>query len=263
MIEDDKELEEIAAKMSQNGPNLPETSEVNNLISKEDFEQNKLTVVDETKTIETFKETALANITSRVQKGETNLEEGLKEFVEAVATVNALKDPEVSKTLTANAAKSLKSHSRAGNYKDETTKIERRTTRNEAFYKAFRPILEFDLSHLVGKKRKKIVTKDPATGKKTITYETLPEEPKKTYEDRSYGMALMMLMIALFIIPYCVANVILAVFNAINALFECFTKFGRTAFLLCTSIAGIAIIGLVLYVILLIIQAAFGVQIFA
>lgn len=217
----------------------------------------------ESESIEMFKNSALANITDKVTNHEIDIDDGLKQFVNAVAIINAVKDPEVNKTLTKNAAKSLKSHSIAGNYKDETNKLEKRTARNEAFYKAFRPILEFDLSHLIGKKRKKIVTKDPATGKKTTTYEDVVEEPKKSYSDRSYGLCLMMIMITLFIVPYCVANVILAVFNAINALFECFTKFGRTAFYLCTSIAGIAIIGIIIYVILLIIQAAFGVKIFA
>ena len=119
------------------------------------------------------------------------------------------------------------------------------------------------MSHLIGKKRKRIVEKDPQTRKKTVRYEDVPEEAKKTYEDRSYGLILMMTMLVLFFVPYCLANILLAVGRLINSLFECFNQFGRTAFWFCTSIAGITIVGLVVYVLLLIIEAAFGIKIFA
>ena len=114
----------------------------------------------------------------------------------------------------------------------------------------------------MGKNERELLKKTLKQKKKTIRYEEIPEEPKKTYEDRSYGLCLMMIMLILFFVPYCVANVLLALGRLVNALFECFNQFGRTAFWFCTSIAGIAIVGLVLYVILLIIEAAFGVHIF-
>ena len=72
----------------------------------------------------------------------------------AVAIVKAVEDPKLNDQLIKNAADSLKSYTKANTYKDNQKKIERRTKRNEAFYKAFRPILEFDLSHLIGKKKK-------------------------------------------------------------------------------------------------------------
>lgn len=269
MVENDKELDEyIFIKNAQNtsdetSADESETTETTDNNVDKSVEESSLPVItDEAKSIELFRTSAIGNITSQVQEGKLDVDDALKQFVNATAIINAVKDPVLNQELTKNAGKSLKSHSRSINYKDEANAINKRTARNEAFYKAFRPILEFDLSHLVGTRRKKIVTKDPATGKKTVSYEDLPEKEQKTYADRSYGLFMMIVMLALLIVPYCAVNVILALFNALNAIFECFTKFGRTAFYLSTSIAAIAIIGLVIYVILLVIQAAFGVQIF-
>lgn len=214
-------------------------------------------------TVSNFKNQTLMQIQQDFSQGKVDADEGIKQVVNVLTIVEATADDKLRKSLQKDASKSMKSYMKGIAYKDEEKKLEHRQKRNETFYKAFRPILEFDLSHLIGKKKKKIVERDPQTGKKIVRYEELPEEPKKTYADRSYGLVLMMTMIALFIIPYCIANIILAMGRMINAMFECFAQFGKTAFWLCTSIAGIAIIGLVIWVLLLIIEAAFGVKIFA
>lgn len=213
-------------------------------------------------TLSTLKNETLNKIQKDFIEGKVDADEGVKQLVNVLTIVNATEDEKLRNSLQKEASKSLKDYMRGLKYKDQEKKISHRQKRNEAFYKAFRPILEFDLSHLIGKKRKRIVEKDPQTRKKTVRYEEIPEEPKKTYEDRSYGLCLMMTMLILFFVPYCVANVLLALGRLVNALFECFNQFGRTAFWFCTSIAAIAIVGLVLYVILLIIEAAFGVHIF-
>ncbi|MGN1200844.1 MAG: hypothetical protein ACI4R8_01080 [Candidatus Caccovivens sp.] len=217
----------------------------------------------DSKAISNFKNRTIMQIQSDFSSGKIDADEGMKQIVNAVAIVEATTDPELRKTLKKNAAKSLRSYTKSITYKDDEKKIDRRQKRNEAFYKAFRPILEFDLSHLIGKKKRRKVTKDPATGKKTVSYEEIPEEPKKNYGDRSYGLILMLVMISLFVVPYCVANIILAIGRLVNSMFECFAQFGRTAFYICTSVGGIAIIGLVVYIVLLIIQSLFGVKIFA
>lgn len=216
----------------------------------------------EDKTVSNFKNQTLMQIQKDFVSGNINADDGMKQIVNVLTIVEATADPKLRKELQKDASKSLKSYMRGITYKDEETKIEHKQKRNEAFYKAFRPILEFDLSHLIGKKKKRIVERDKMTGKKEVRYEDIAEEPKKTYSDRSYGLALMFTMITLFIVPYCVANIVLAVGRAINAMFECFAQFGRTAFYLCTTIAGMAIVGLVVYVVLLIIQNVFGVHIF-
>lgn len=213
-------------------------------------------------TVAGFKNQTLKQIQDDFKTGKLNADDGMKQIVNVLTIVDATSDPKLRNDLKKDASKSLKSYMRSITYKDEENKIEHRHKRNEAFYKAFRPVLEFDLSHLIGKKKKRIVERDKVTGKKIVKYEDITEEPKKTYSDRSYGLVLMFVMIGLFIVPYCVANIVLAVGRAINAMFECFAQFGRTAFYLCTSIAGMAIVGVVIYVILLIVQSAFGVQIF-
>lgn len=214
-------------------------------------------------TVSAFKNQTLMQIQQDFSNGKVDADEGIKQVVNVLTIVEATGNPKLRKSLEKDASKSMKSYMKGISYKDEEKKLDHRQKRNEAFYKAFRPILEFDLSHLIGKKRKRIVERDPQTRKKTVRYEDIPEEPKKTYADRSYGLMLMMTMIALFIIPYCIANVVLALGRLVNAMFECFNQFGRTAFWFCTSIAGMAIIGMVVYVLLLIIELAFGVKIFA
>lgn len=214
------------------------------------------------KAMSTFKNTTLKDIQSKFSNGQIDADEGMKQIVNVASIVEATNDPKLKKTLIKNASKSLKSYTLGITYKDDQKKLEHRQQRNEAFYKAFRPILEFDLSHLIGKKRKRIVTKDPQTGRKTVEYKDIEEDKPKSYQDRSYGLSLMMVMIALFIVPYCIANIVLAVGRMINAMFECFAQFGRTAFWICTSIGGIAIVGIFVYVVLLIVQSLFGVHIF-
>ena len=214
-------------------------------------------------TISNFQNQTLMQIQDDFKTGKVSADDGMKQIVNVLTIIEATADPELRKELRKEASNQMKSYMKGISYKDEENKIAYRQKRNEAFYKAFRPILEFDLSHLIGKKKKKVVTKDNVTGKKIVSYEAIPDEPVKTYADRSYGLMLMFVMILLFIVPYCVANIVLAIGRMINAMFECFAQFGNTAFWLCTSIAGIAIIMLIIYVIILVIQAAFGVQILA
>ena len=262
--EQTKSLEDIQKEIEK----ITEENSVENPIIENSLNQHSLMTFDKTEksentAITTFRDETLNKIQNDFLAGKMDADEGSKQLVNVLSIINATKDEKLRNSLQKEASKSLKSYMKGIKYKDEEKKIAHRQKRNEAFYKAFRPVLEFDLSHLIGKKRKRIVERDPQTRKKTVRYEDLPEEPKKTYEDRSYGLCLMMTMLILFFVPYCLANILLALGRLINAMFECFNQFGRTAFWFCTSIAGMAIIGLVIYVILLIIEAAFGVKIFA
>lgn len=263
-----KSLEDIQKEIEKISSLKTEETSTESSIIETNLSQSSLMALDKTEksentAITTFRDETLNKIQNDFLAGKVDADEGSKQLVNVLSIINATKDEKLRNSLQKEASKSLKSYMKGIKYKDEEKKIAHRQKRNEAFYKAFRTILEFDLSHLIGKKRKRIVERDPQTRKKTIRYEDIPEEPKKTYEDRSYGLCLMMTMLVLFFIPYCVANILLALGRLINAMFECFNQFGRTAFWFCTSIAGMAIIGLVTYVILLIIEAAFGVKIFA
>lgn len=129
--------------------------------------------------------------------------------------------------------------------KNQTLTLTEKQKRAEAFYIAYRPILEFDFSHLIKKDKAK----------------NNDEEKLKKYEDRSYGIPLMVLMLCLFTFPFCIISIVLAIFNGINALFEAIATFGKIAKTIVLSICFIAITLLVVYCILLGIDALFGTNI--
>ena len=66
----------------------------------------------------------------------------------------------------------------------------------------------------------------------------------------------------IFVIIILPITIVLSIFNAINQIFMQISNFGKTALIFCSSMAGVTIIGLVVYVILLIIESSFGVKIF-
>lgn len=109
----------------------------------------------------------------------------------------------------------------------------------EAFYISFRPILEFDFSALIHKELKE-------------------EKIQKTYKDRSYGIPLMCLMLFLFVVPYCLFSIVLALCNGINAVFEAIATFGKVARVIATSIFCLLLMALIIYCVMLGIDALFG-----
>ena len=129
----------------------------------------------------------------------------------------------------------------------KTKTIEEKQKRAEAFYKSVRPILEFDFSNLIKKKQKK-------------EDDNIESKPK-TYEDRSYGIPLMCLMLFLLTVPYCIITIILAVFNGINAIFEAIATFSKIARYIALSIFIVALGVLVVYCSLMGIDALFGTHI--
>lgn len=114
----------------------------------------------------------------------------------------------------------------------------------EAFYTSFRPILEFDFSNLIKTKKDKT-----------------EEEKPKTYKDRSYGIPLMCLMLLLFIVPYCVISIVLAILNGINSIFEAIATFGKIARGVALTIFIFIIGCLLIYSAMLGIDALFGTNI--
>jgi hypothetical protein len=114
--------------------------------------------------------------------------------------------------------------------------------RAEAFYVSFRPILEFDFSHLINKKEKSNNT-------------------PKEYKDRSYGLPLMCLMLALLVIPYCIFSIGLALLNGINAIFEQIATFSKVARIIAMTLFTFALMILIVYCAILGIDALFGTNI--
>lgn len=132
--------------------------------------------------------------------------------------------------------------------KSQTQTLTEKQKQAEAFYISFRPILEFDFGNLV---RKEETKKDNSK----------EEKPPKTYEDRSYGIPLMVIMLSLLLLPYCFVTIILSVFNGINAVFMAISTFTKIAKVIVLSLFIIAIVLLVVYFAMMGIDALFGTNI--
>jgi hypothetical protein len=158
--------------------------------------------------------------------------------------------------------------------KQEADRLAAKQKKAEAFYVSYRPILEFDLDHLLVRssgnrvKYKKVyneekgkMVKVPITEPTTEENQPVETKPKHTYEERSYGIALMIMMLCVLTIPYFAATVVLACFNMVNYIFVAISKFSKPALYICSAIAGITLLGIFIYVVLLCIQGMFNVQI--
>ena len=121
--------------------------------------------------------------------------------------------------------------------------IDAKQKKAEAFYKSVRPILEFDFSNL-------------------IRDDKYLSRPQKNYEDRSYGIFLMVCMLVVLTVPYFLISFLLAIFNGINAVFCQIATFGKIAKIISLSILIIGLSALALYCALLGIESLFHVQIF-
>lgn len=127
--------------------------------------------------------------------------------------------------------------------KGKTKTIEEKKRKAEAFYSAFRPILEYDFSNLIKKDDEK------------------EYRPSKTYEDRSYGIFMMIGMLLFLTVPYFIISFVLALFNGINAILEEINTFGKIAKYVVLSIVIIFFSGLIVYCSLLGIDYLFGTSI--
>lgn len=188
--------------------------------------------------------------TSLVEKGEPNfdglqndylkrqVDEGKSiseiatDFLKAKSTSDIIKNEDgkydhLHNELAKEQKETLKESFKQDRVKQEAETLTAKQQKAEAFYVSFRPILEFDFSHLIHKPK-------------------VDCEPK-TYKDRSYGIPLMVLMLTLFVVPYCGVSIILALLNGINAIFEAIATFGKVARTIATSIFILILLALVIY----------------
>lgn len=169
------------------------------------------------------------------------------DFVKAGVTSEIIKDEDgkygkFHEELAEERKETIKESFKQDRVKKQAETLTAKQQKAEAFYVSFRPILEFDFSPLIHKKEKE-------------------DKVEKTYKDRSYGIPLMCLMLFLFIVPYCVFSIVLALFNGINAIFEAIATFGKIARVIATSIFIILIACLSIYFLMLGIDAIFGTSI--
>lgn len=225
MSEIEREINERASAMvkSQKGENLPSSEKPVNLDSLQS-DYLKKQVNDGKSLTDITSDFAKAKVTSDIIKNEDG------EY------------DELHKELAEEQKETLKESFKQDRVTKQADTIKAKQKKAEAFYVSFRPILEFDFSHLIHKEQDKEV------------------QPKQ-YQDRSYGIPLMVLMLLLFVVPYCGVSIILALLNGLNAIFEAIATFGKIARVMATSIFVIILLALIVYCALLGIDALFGTNI--
>jgi hypothetical protein len=187
----------------------------------------------------------------QVAQGKT-LNEISTDFTKALITDGILNDesPEAErfrKELAEQQKETLKESFRQDTYSEQTKTIDEKQKKAEAFYKSFRPILEFDFDNLIKRKETKVKDEDV--------------RPQKTYADRSYGIPLMVLMLILLTLPYCCVSILLALFNGVNAILEEINTFGKVARYIVLSVVVIIFAILIIYIALCGIERLFNVDI--
>ena len=247
---------------------------IDEMLEQETKAPSEIIQKDADKAVVNYQKDGIDIIKDKVAKGEMDIDEAGKQLANLMITSEAMQNTEDNQKfigkfketkqdeLLASAQKSLA--------KEEADKILAQQEKNEAFYISYRAILEFDLEYMLHKKPKQEFKKvwDPKLGKKVkVPVEKDEQEeveeprPKHTYEERSYGIPLMIMMLCVLTVPYFACVLVLAIFNAINYIFEAISRFSKPALIICTGIAGVTMVGLFIYVVILCIQAAFNVQI--
>lgn len=211
-------------------------------------EKKELEVVENKKTsLDDLNEEYLKN---QVQQGKS-VSEIATDFAKAKTTSEIIKNEngeynKLHKEFAKEQKDTLREGFKQDKLKSQTRTLTEKQKKAEAFYIAFRPVLEFDFGNLIKKDKPKDIVE---------------EKPPKKYEDRSYGISLMILMLCLFVVPYCMVSFLLAIFNGLNAIFEAISTFGKIAKTIVLSLFIIAISLLVVYCALMGIDALFGTNI--
>lgn len=250
--------------------------------AKEKKEETVTVVEPEKKntTIDRYVDAATEQIKQKMMENtkEIDFKEGSKSIAHMMTTAAALdgsdsENAEFLKRIKEEKQKELEQSFLSERFKEEAAKYVAKQKKAEAFYTNFRPILEFDFSPLIPKKGKTKLWGDRIKYDKKGNVISKPaEEPqesvetqasKPTYNDRSYGKPLMILMLILLTIPYCLITVILAIGNGINAIFNGIARFGKPALIICGSIVGIVICLVAIYCIMMGVDALFGTSILA
>lgn len=206
-----------------------------------------------------------------------NYNEGSKQIAHALATAAAMDSSDSTNEPFLSDIKKqkqdeLKQSFLGEKFKEEAKKYAAKQKKAEAFYTNVRPILEFDFSPLIPKSAKtKLFKARPRRDKRgNILQDQCVEDvktfeekvdSKPTYQDRSYGIPLMILMLCLLTIPYCAITIILAIGNGINAIFNGIARFGKPALIICGTLVGAVICILAVYCMLRGVDILFGTNI--
>ena len=159
-----------------------------------------LAVPDVPKEVSAFTDIATARMQEDFVSGKRDVNETGKEIVHALTLEKSVEETRENRDFLADIKKTkqdeLKLNFENKVLEEERKKLEAKQNKAEAFYKSFRPILEFDFSNL-RKVQKKRVIKDGEKAddmrrfrRKDGTEYVYEREQPKTYADRSYGKKL-------------------------------------------------------------------------
>lgn len=257
LIKNAKENIEKESKINSNNANEPyvESLKENEKIESEGLENKQQDSIKSKELMVNKSETTLSTndlqslqqefLKKQIDSGKT-LNEITNDFAHAVTTNEIFSNDTkenlaFKKELKQEKKESIKETFVQEKVSNQTKTIGEKQRKAEAFYKSFRPILEFDFSNLI-----KVNKED-----KSI----------KEYSDRSYGIVLMCLMLFLYTPLYCVVSLVLALFNSVNAIFAAISNFGKIAKSICYTIFIIIILVLAVYLSLLGIEKLFNINI--
>lgn len=202
------------------------------------MEENKIVKVEMNENAQAIARAAI----ERLKTGEIALAEASKQMAHAAVTAKIF-DPENKKFISkvsGEKEEELKQDFQGKRILAEAEKLKAKATKAEAFYINWRPVLEFDFSHLLRNK-----------------------EPKQIeYKERAYGIPLMVLMLVLLTPIYCLVTIILSVINGINAICA---RIGETVKIARIITYGVLLIFIAFCLVLLvtyIAQSYFSIQIF-
>lgn len=223
-----------------------ENLKVNNELSKiEETSENNLPAnISSKNTLQSLQE---EYINTRIKNG-ASLNEITSDFAKATTTTDIMNDDsdegeKYREDLKKEQKKILKESFKQDKIKGENETLQEKQKKAETFYTAFRPILEFDFDNLIKRKDSK------------------DEKPKKNYQDRSYGITLMVFMLILLTPFYCAVTIILASLNGLNSILEQINTFGKVARYIALSILIIFFVILIIYGSILGIENLFNVDI--
>jgi len=215
--------------------------------AKEQKEKKEIAPLVEDKSMREVSENVIKDIEKNVAERKISYSDASKDIANALMTGKSFDETDDTNKKFIDKAKSEKQRELTQDFvarriKAEAEKIASTNTKAEAFYKHWRPILEFDLSNLINIKNKE-------------------EKERKTYSDRAYGIPLMVIMLMLLTIPYCLFVIILSAFNGINAIFEALNQFGKIARGICITLLIIGVVILIFYIVLGVLENNFNITI--
>ena len=222
-----------------------------------------------------LKEVGLKQLQENFERGDKDINEIGKQVVHLMSTSDLINNNDEGNQKFKKKFQDLKKEELIESAKknvlyEEMEKVKIKQRKAEAFYVSYRPILEFDLNHLLVKnsskkiKYKRVFNKETGRKEKVIVSEEERELPQKnvhSYEERSYGIPLMVMMLLLLTIPYFLCTIVLSIFNVINYIFVAISRFSKPALIICSVLSLLLILGLIVFIIIFSIEGAFHIKI--